>query len=114
MPTYSQKNSLGYRSDEEIAQYLALIGDSEGERELLAAGFSGQTGGLFTRKPYSHTGMIVGFVPQGDHPGEREVLGASRIAAQPELIGKPIKITLDRFHVASYPGLGKHLSLIHI
>lgn len=111
MPTYSQNNSLGYRSNKEIAEYLALIGDAEGERELLAAGFSGQTGGLFTRKAYSHTGMIVGFVPQDDHSRDREILGASRITAQPELIGKPIKITLDKFHVASYPGLGKHTIL---
>ena len=97
---------LGARSPGQIAQYLTDIGDLDAALEFTQAAASGQSFSLFS-KPYTRTGMVIGFIPPN---GGRvcDVVGTSQVSADTRLIGKPIKITLDKFYVAEYPGTGKH------
>jgi hypothetical protein len=50
--------------------------------------------------------MVLGFIPPG--PGAGQIVGISTIQGDHAMIGKRIKITLDRFFVAKYPGHGRH------
>ncbi len=106
MTHFDVGNLLGARSPDQIAQYLTEIGDLEAALEFTQAAASGQSLSLFS-KPYTQTGMVIGFIPPG---GGRvcPVIGTSQVTADTRLIGKPIKITLDKFYVAEYPGNGKH------
>ena len=99
-------NLLGARSPDQIANYLTDIGDLDAAREFTLAAAGGQSLAL-PSKPYTQTGVVIGFIPTA---GARlsPVIGMSQLKADAALIGTSIKITLDKFYVAEYPGLGKH------
>ncbi len=105
---FSSNDSLGALSDSEISDYLLAIGDKEAAKEFLDGDIAGQ--GLFgVQKPWRHTGMMLGFVEQDDSDaGDVPVVGVSQVRADKNLIGKRIKITMDKFYVESYPGRGTH------
>lgn len=107
MTSFSAGDSLGALPPDEIAAYLQEIGDEEGARKFLA-GATGQAASIFS-PPYSHTGMVLGFIPPDK--GAKKVQGISTLSGDDELIGKKIKVTLDKFFVANYPGNGKHTVL---
>jgi hypothetical protein len=68
----------------------------------------------FEEKPYQYTSHIFGYI--APDPTDSEVLpivSASRITADSTLKNSRVKITLDRLHVASYPGRGTHRILLH-
>lgn len=99
-------NLLGARSPDQIAQYLNDIEDFDAALEFTQAAAGGQSL-LSLSKPYTQTGMVIGFIaPNGGKVSE--VLGTSQVKSDARLIGRAIKITLDKFYVAEYPGLGKH------
>lgn len=107
MSSFSVGNSLGSLPPNEIAEYLQTIGEEEEARKFLA-GASGQAASIFN-PPYAHTGMVLGFIPP--EQGVKQVQGISTVSGDKELVGKKIKVTLDKFFVASYPGSGKHTVL---
>lgn len=108
---FSQHNSLGAKSDPDIAEYLLNIGDNATAREFIEGDIAGQ--GLFgTTKPWKATGMILGFFePTASASANVPILGVSQIDGDRNLIGKRIKITMDKFFVCSYPGRGTHDTL---
>lgn len=110
MRNYDISDSLGSRSQDKIAKYLTEIGDLEGAKEFTQGMAGGQNLAFWTTKPYSQTGMVIGFIPPG---GGRisNILGLSQVEGDRALINKRIKITLDKFHVANYPGQGVHTIL---
>lgn len=105
---FSSDDSLGARSDSEIAEYLLRIGDKEGAKEFLDGDIAGQ--GLFgTTKPWKQTGMVLGYFEQtASVSTEVPVVGVNQIQGDKTLVGKRIKITMDKFFVHSYPGWGTH------
>lgn len=105
---FSSDDSLGARSDSEIAEYLLRIGDKDGAKEFLDGDIAGQ--GLFgATKPWKQTGMVLGyFEPSPSTNAQVPILGVSQIQGDKTLIGKRIKITMDKFFVHSYPGRGTH------
>jgi hypothetical protein len=107
MPDFDSNDSLGSRTSGAIADYLNLIGD-EKEAEMFLGGAGGQSAGFFSR-PYSRTGMVLGFIPPDEQA--KKIHGISTISGDQSLIGKRIKITLDKFFVSKYPGLGVHTVL---
>lgn len=107
MSSFNAGDSLGSLSPDEIAAYLQDIGDEEEARKFLA-GAGGQAWNPF-HPPYSHTGMVLGFIPPDQ--GATQVQGISTVSGDQGLIGKKIKVTLDKFYVANYPGHGKHTVL---
>lgn len=111
MSVFSSGDSLGARSQSEIGEYLAAIGDDQAAAEFFGGQVAGQ--GLFgPKKAYKHIDSILGFVPvtTGDQV-KIPVQGASKLNADATIIGKRVKISLDKFYVAEYPGRGQHLIL---
>lgn len=104
MPTFDKNESLGSRHQGDIAAYLQSIGDME-EARFFVADAGGQAAGFFSR-PYECTGMVLGFIPPGSTA--KQITGISTVQADRTLVGQRIKITLDKFFIAKYPGLGKH------
>jgi hypothetical protein len=112
MSDFSEQNSIGYLSDAELADYLEEIGDEDGAQALRAAGARGQSIARMRGAPYANTAHVYGFIEEGDAAAERlPIRPAHSIEADPSLIGKTIKVTLDGFRVAEYPGLGLHTVL---
>ena len=112
MSKFSSGNSLGARSPNDVGSYLSSIGDTDGAAEFLSGQAAGQ--GLFgSPKAWKHTGAILGYLPT---PSKRsnvkmQIQGASKLTGDPNIIGKRVKISLDKFYVSEYPGTGKHLIL---
>ena len=104
MPTYDKNESLGARSDGHIAAYLLSIGDKE-EAQHFIPDAGGQAASLFSR-PYKSTGMVLGFIPAGSTTAQ--ITSISAVQPDRSLINRRIKITLDKFFVAKYPGYGTH------
>lgn len=106
---FSAGDSLGFLGPQETYNYLASIGDIPGAQPFSQGNVAPQ--GMFGRKtPWRHTGCILGYLPPLSGGGARNsaVSGVSEVAADPALIGKRIKISLDKFYVHDYPGLGEH------
>lgn len=106
MSTIDIGDSLGSLSPDKIAAYLQDIGDDDEAAHFLGA-VGGQSGGAFSR-PYAQTGMVIGFIPP---QGSKQIDSISTVQADPALAGSRIKITLDKFYVAKYPGFGTHTVL---
>lgn len=104
MPNYDKNDSLGARNDDDIAAYLLSIGD-KAEARYFISDAGGQSASLLSR-PYKSTGMVLGFIPQESNTSQ--VMSIASVRADRTLIGKRIKITLDKFFVAKYPGFGTH------
>lgn len=63
---------------------------------------------------YMHTGYVLGYLPPSPTTNDSlPIYSASKINANLTLKKAPLKITLDRFYVARYPGGGKHRILLH-
>lgn len=104
MPNYDKNESLGSRNDEDIAAYLRSIGDKNEARYFIQD--AGGQSTSFLSRPYRDTGMVLGFIPRGSNG--KMVTSISAVQADRTLIGQQIKITLDKFFVAKYPGFGTH------
>lgn len=107
MPNFDKNESLGSRHHGAIAAYLESIGDKE-EARFFIPDTGGQAAGVFSR-PYACTGMVLGFIPPGSTA--KQIMGISTVQADRTLVDQRIKITLDKFFIAKYPGLGKHTVL---
>lgn len=109
MTVFSSADSLGAQSNSKISEYLTEIQDLDGAAYFSQGAVSGQ-GFLIGKKPYTHTGFILGFIPTvtPTSKGSSEIIGISKIEGNKEIIGKRIKISMDKFYVHSYPGLGQH------
>lgn len=65
--------------------------------------------GLSKPKPYQHTEHTIGFLPALPPSAERlSIQYAGNIAADETLKNGRLRITLNRLHVADYPGGGMH------
>lgn len=105
MPTYDKNESLGSRNDDDIAAYLRSIGDKD-EARYFVQDAGGQSASFLSR-PYRSTGMVLGFIPPGSMV-KQQVTSIVAVPGDRSLIGQRIKITLDKFFVAKYPGFGTH------
>jgi hypothetical protein len=104
MPTFDKNESLGSRHHGDIAAYLQLIGDKDEARFFVPD--AGGQGAAFFSRPYACTGMVLGFISPGS--SAKKITGISTVQADRSLVGQRIKITLDKFFVAKYPGYGLH------
>jgi hypothetical protein len=106
---FDSSDSLGALSSSKISEYLTDIQDIDDAGYFSQGAVSGQ-GFLTAKKPYTHTGFILGFIPPNAAPSDRtsEIVGISQIQGDKQIVGKRIKISLDKFYVHDYPGLGQH------
>lgn len=105
---FTPADSLGSLDSSEIAAYLTEIGDHDGAEHVLRRRVGGQ--GIFTSStPYLYSGISLGYIePNSTKADDVPISGVGSVAADKELIGRRIKITLDKFHIHSYPGTGTH------
>lgn len=112
MTCFSAGDSLGSMSHAAIADYLTEISHLDDARHFQQGPVGGQSL-LSFKKAYSHSGCILGFIPEanGNPTKTSQIVGTSQIEGDQSLIGKQIKISLDKFYIHSYPGLGQHTVL---
>jgi len=112
MSKFSKGNSLGARSLSDVGSYLSSIGDTQGAAEFLNGQAAAQ--GLFgPPKAWKHTGAIIGYLPTPSATTgvKMPISGISTLTGDTGIIGKRVKISLDKFYVSEYPGKGPHLIL---
>jgi hypothetical protein len=66
-------------------------------------------------KPWQQSGTAIGYlssVPDA-HSDAIPIISARKVVADAGLKDAALKISLDRFYVAQYPGGGKHRILLH-
>lgn len=112
MSDFNEQHSIGYLTDADLADYLEEIGDDEAAQALRAAGARGQSLARMRGAAYANTAHVYGFIEEGGAGSCRvPIRPAHSIDADPSLIGRTIKVTLDGFRVEEYPGLGQHTVL---
>jgi hypothetical protein len=122
---------IGRMPLDEVKAKLSEMGDAETAADLDAArnrfsskrGVLGPTDGgnewwRFWDRPWTHTGYTFGYLAQAgsnNKPSKNDLRAIQHAAAIPSddtLKNTRVKITLDAFYVASYPGLGTHQILL--
>lgn len=107
---FSASNSLGAADPKTIGNYLHSIGDTKGAALFLASAPAGNSFNMpFVSQSWHNTGMSIGYIaPSLDESEKVAISGATSMKGDIQLIGKRIKITLDKFYVHQYPGKGEH------
>ncbi len=110
MPFFDNSDSIGNLPAHEIAHYLRSIGDEEAAQRFAQKGASGQglAAKIFNLDQYAYTGAILGYIPEETSGEMVNIQDATSMTGDVSLKGKRVKITLDKFYVESYPGLGTH------
>jgi len=102
---------LGAKSEEQITNYLRLIGADD---EIPPRSFIGAAGQLFGRNNsrdavWRYTNHHFGFISaEASDERYRPIVPAGTIEPDHTLKGTRIKVTLDKLRVAKYPGKGEH------
>jgi len=97
----------------QIISYLEEIEDNDGAQSLQRRGASGQS--LFGgNRKYLIGSHMLGFIAPGAGHMRLPIVPAITLQPEKDLIGTSIKITLDKFRVANYPGTGQHRILTEI
>ncbi|NBW10329.1 MAG: hypothetical protein EBR82_20095 [Caulobacteraceae bacterium] len=111
MSVFDSEPSLCERSTEEVAAFLEDIEDIDAAQAFRARGPAAQ--GWFDGRKWMIGSHMFGYVPQGVS-GPVQIQSAFTIAPDTSLIGQAIKVSLDKFRIASYPGQGQHRVLTEI
>ena len=106
MSNFDPADSLGAMSNQDIGAYLTEVGALDEAKHFAPGGAGGQHF-LSIKRPYTHTGMVIGFI-EPNQGVTAKIRPLSDVKSDPTLPGKRIKITLDRFFVHQYPGWGEH------
>jgi hypothetical protein len=105
----SSRDLLGNQPISDKISYLQEIGDDEAAERLMACGGSGQAlGSIFATDAWDHTGALIGFIAPAASGPMIDVVNASLLPPEPSLKGTRVKVSLERFWVHQYPGLGNH------
>lgn len=109
MAVFDDQQSVAAMAREQLISYLEEIGDDQTAGDLKVGRAQAQSLGRLLGKAYANPEHVVGFIAPGD-AGQRlrPVSSALMIEADPGLVGKRIKLTLDGFYVEEYPGTGQH------
>lgn len=109
MAIFDITDSLGNKSNGDIAAYLTQINDLRTAQEFVQSQVGGQ-GAIFPTRAWKHTGAAIGFIDFATPAvnGKHTIQRASAIQADTSLIGQSLKMTLDHFYVHNYPGMGTH------
>lgn len=101
--------SIGFKSRSSVLKYLRDIGDEEALEELQANGGVGQGLSLpWGNQVWGYTGMLCGFLRPEAGGETQKIENAIGLPREETLRNSRVKITLEKFWVHRYPGLGKH------
>ncbi len=98
----------------QVAAYLREIGDTKTADAITKIGSAGGQGITLPLKtyPWMCANHVIGYVAPGGKSGRLSISPAVEIEPDADLIGKAIKINLNKFHVNDYPGILKHTVLM--
>jgi hypothetical protein len=108
---------IGKMSPTHVASKLRELGDTEEaleveaalERSIASPAQFGFLDGLLKPKPWRYTAHAIGFLRVvGPSSESVEIRHAGNIPADETLKNSRLRITLNRLHVAAYPGGGMH------
>lgn len=108
---FDRNESIGARHASEIADYLEAIGDDEAANRFRLMGGRSQAISVpyLTNDQWANSGASIGFIPAGPHRDDMvEICNATAMEPDHSLAHTSLKISLDRFYVHNYPGIGKH------
>lgn len=110
MNSFNPRDSLASKSNRTIAEYLRLIGDDDAALRFSDTGVAGQGLNRFLgcQDQYAYSGILMGFIPSGSKGKALQIQSAFELDPDMDLKGARIKITLDKFYVANFPGTGTH------
>ncbi|GBQ53567.1 hypothetical protein ACM0P6_05010 [Komagataeibacter sucrofermentans] len=107
-----QSKLLGNQHLTQIVDYLIEIGDEDTADQFARHGGTGQSMSWpWGTQVWGYTGMLIGYLAPDATGSEIEIANGMTLAPAPELRGSRVKITLERFWVNKYPGLGEHTVL---
>ena len=120
--------SLASLPPQQAAAMLRSVGENDTANTLdkLAASTQPGTaqdfgvGDLFnlarvSNKPWLQSGTTIGYLsPDPSSDDSIPIISARRVVADATLKTSRVKITLDRFYVAQYPGEGEHQIVLHL
>ncbi|MGQ3046350.1 MAG: hypothetical protein ACT6Q8_12160 [Niveispirillum sp.] len=110
--SFHKRDLLGSKSTGTIAEYLREIGDDEAADRMVAKGGSGQgMGSFWGQDVWGYTGLLIGFIAPDAKGTNISIMNAMTLEPDNTLKNTRVKITLDRFWVHRYPGMGKHTIL---
>jgi hypothetical protein len=103
---------LGSQHPTEIAEYLREIGDDDAADRFIKTGGTGQSMGWpWSTDVWGYTGLLIGYLAPDAAGSMIDIVNGMALPPAPELKGTRVKITLERFWVHQYPGLGEHTVL---
>lgn len=106
---FEPDESLGNLPIEVIAEFLRELGDDPTADALKGSGGTGQgMRALVGFRPYLATGQALGYVPAQVRDDLVPMVDAAEIEADRTIVGTRLKVTLDHFYAAGYPGFGTH------
>lgn len=109
---YDPNNVLGAAPPAEIASYLELIGDYKSARRIREEGGTGQAFSIpyLTVDQWRNRGSKIGYIAEGSGKSAK-IIDAVGMDADESLKTARLKLSLDRFYVENYPGMGVHTIL---
>lgn len=112
MTTFKKRDLLGSKPKKQIADYLREIGDEDAADRMMARGGSGQGfGPMWGTDVWGYTGILIGHIDPDANGEAIDIQNAMTLVPDTSLKGTRIKITLERFWVHRYPGMGQHTIL---
>lgn len=113
MSSFEDQPSLCDMTIDEVANFLDDIEDTDTAQTLRARGATGQSW-IIGSKKWLIGSHMVGFIGAAGTLEPTRIVPAQTIDPDHDLVGKAIKISLDKFRVAAYPGLGQHRILTEV
>lgn len=114
MNSFEERDSLCDLSPDKIAEYLDYLGDVDGAASLRKAGVRGQAFAYLPGGAWRASGHQIGFIEDSSDLEIQSVIPINQIQAEQGLVGTPLKITLQTFRIAQYPGFGKHTIILEV
>ncbi|KTQ98253.1 hypothetical protein NS226_01550 [Aureimonas ureilytica] len=99
--------SLGNLPVDVIIEFLRGVGDDATADALRGSGGTGQGLRALTGfRPYLATGQALGYVPTQVTDDLVTMVDAAEVDGDRSIVGTRLKVTLDHFYAAGYPGFG--------
>ncbi|MFI9757625.1 hypothetical protein ACIHFB_06740 [Streptomyces sp. NPDC051963] len=107
---------IGEAPTERAEAVLRAVGEIEAADALAASAkgpagvtFAGGVRRLFPQRAWAHTSHAFGHIPLlGDRESPVEITHVGNVRPDTALAGASVTVSLDRLHVADYPGRGMH------
>ncbi len=110
---FEEGASLAFEPEEAIAAYLDDIEDLEAAAALRRKVVRGQSIASLLGLEYAISAHHYGYISESE-TGRAPIVPATSVKPDPDLVNTAVKVTLEKFYVESYPGIGRHTILLEV